>query len=159
MNVTGTADSNFCMVSGPDGLAIDERGNIWIASSTGPQSVVMVDSTGAQKGTISIGSGATNCCFGGTNFQTLFITAGNGVYSLNLKIKGRRTTGDLPTSVLRSQINRAGHASSGALSMSARVKGAHQSASSDRASSVMVTGQSLTRSSTSASASYVTRAK
>jgi sugar lactone lactonase YvrE len=88
--------TNFVSASGPDGIAIDMRGNVYVAvgSST---SIDVFDSTGAKKGSITVGSGgATNCAFGGTDFQTLFITkqgTGVGLYSVHLKVKGRPTTG------------------------------------------------------------------
>jgi sugar lactone lactonase YvrE len=98
--------TNFCTASGPDGIAIDMKGNVYVAVG-GSTSIDVFDSTGSKKGSITVGSGsATNCAFGGTDFQTLFITkqgTGAGLYSLHMKIKGRPTTGGTTQAISREQ--------------------------------------------------------
>ena len=94
---------SFVSVSGPDGMAVDVRYNVWIADGEG--GVAVFDSAGTKRGTITMDAGsASNCAFGGPDLQTLYITSGTGVYSVHLKVKGRKTTGDLPVGVL--SINR-----------------------------------------------------
>lgn len=62
--------------AGPDGLALDEEGNLFICHpSLG--SVFVVDAQGLPKARIVSGTAGvnlTNCCFGGPNHKTLFIT-------------------------------------------------------------------------------------
>lgn len=61
---------------GPDGLALDEEGNLFICHpSLG--SVFVVDASGIPKARIVSGSpgiNLTNCCFGGPEHKTLYIT-------------------------------------------------------------------------------------
>ncbi|KAI1865007.1 uncharacterized protein JN550_008553 [Neoarthrinium moseri] len=61
---------------GPDGLALDEEGNLFICHpSLG--SVFVVDKDGVPKARIVSGSNGinlTNCCFGGPENKTLYIT-------------------------------------------------------------------------------------
>lgn len=62
--------------AGPDGLTLDEEGNLFICHpSLG--SVFVVDQTGAPKARIISGTDGlnlTNCCFGGPEHKTLYIT-------------------------------------------------------------------------------------
>lgn len=62
--------------AGPDGLAVDEEGSLFICHpSLG--SVFVVDSDGVPKARIVSGSqgvNLTNCCFGGPENKTLYIT-------------------------------------------------------------------------------------
>ena len=62
--------------AGPDGLALDEEGSLFICHpSLG--SVFVVDSDGLPKARIVTGTkgiNLTNCCFGGPEGKTLFIT-------------------------------------------------------------------------------------
>lgn len=63
--------------SGPDGLAVDEEGNLFICHpSLG--SIFVVDAEGVPKARIVTASGGgknlTNCTFGGEDGKTLFIT-------------------------------------------------------------------------------------
>jgi sugar lactone lactonase YvrE len=65
--------------AGPDGMAIDEEGNVFICHpSLG--SVFVVDAHGIPKTRIVSGTNGlnlTNCCFGGPDHKTLFITDSN----------------------------------------------------------------------------------
>ncbi len=76
---------------GLDGLTVDEKGNLYL---TGPGNDIRVyNSDGKQIGliTVAISKGHTaNACFGGTDNQTLFITAGNSLFSLDMNVKGMR---------------------------------------------------------------------
>ncbi|KAK8082393.1 hypothetical protein PG996_001174 [Apiospora saccharicola] len=62
--------------AGPDGLALDEEGNLFICHpSLG--SVFVVDANGIPKARIVSGTegiNLTNCCFGGPEHKTLYIT-------------------------------------------------------------------------------------
>jgi gluconolactonase len=85
INPAGTA---FCAMTGPDGILIDEKGNIWAAG--GNQAVWVMDSTGAKIGEIAVGVAITNICLGGSDGKTLYITGGAGVYSIPTLVKGRK---------------------------------------------------------------------
>jgi gluconolactonase len=87
MNVSATG-TQFASVTGPDGFKIDERGNVWVA--TGNQAIQVFDSTGQSLGSIAVGGATTNCCFGGSDGKTLYITGGTSVYSLQTLVKGRK---------------------------------------------------------------------
>ena len=69
-----------------DGMTIDNEGNIYITNRNG---VTAFDKTGKQIANIPTGQGWTaNVCFGGKDRQTLFITAGTGFYSIQMRVKG-----------------------------------------------------------------------
>ena len=62
--------------AGPDGLALDEEGSLFICHPS-LASVFVVDKHGVPKCRIASGSegiNLTNCCFGGPDRRTLFIT-------------------------------------------------------------------------------------
>jgi gluconolactonase len=101
--VASTADSlvrKFAVVSGgglgagstfartgniADGIAIDDAGNVYVASEAGVQ-VFRPD--GASHGTIPVPEVASNCSFGGPDRKTLYITARSSVYRIVLRIAG-----------------------------------------------------------------------
>jgi gluconolactonase len=77
---------------GPDGMAVDLAGNIYVASTPG---IEVFDKTAKKLGVITVAGKATNCTFGGSDGQTLYITAntsGNqgasGLYSIKLNVPG-----------------------------------------------------------------------
>ena len=61
---------------GYDGLAVDEKGNVYITPLANYISVY--DTSGNR----------INVCFGGQDMRTLFITAGSTVYRINMLFKG-----------------------------------------------------------------------
>lgn len=67
--------------STPDGVRTDMAGNVW---TTGAGGIWVYDASGKRLGTIAA-PGASNFCFGGPDFKTLFITAGDKVMSAKLK--------------------------------------------------------------------------
>lgn len=56
----------------PDGLAVDKDGNVW---TTGPGGVLVVSPEGKLLGRILTGELTANCCFGGEDGTTLYMTA------------------------------------------------------------------------------------
>lgn len=95
-----TLIDDFIDVTSPDGIAIDEHGNLWIASAGWSDHAIHVfDSSGTELGTITIdatlcGNALSNCCFGGVNNKTLYITGGSGVFMVETKVAGRSTRGE-----------------------------------------------------------------
>ncbi len=68
----------FCrMVNGrPDGIAFDVEGNLW-ACTPGSGGLEVFDSAGHHLRRIEFGQGTmtTNCCFGGEDMKSLYVTA------------------------------------------------------------------------------------
>ncbi len=70
---------------GSDGMTIDELGNIYLCGN----GVAIFNPEGKQIEHIDIPAAWTaNICFGGKNKDQLFITASEGVYLLQMKVKG-----------------------------------------------------------------------
>ena len=88
------ARTNFIpSVPFPDGITMDSLRNLYVVSnSTG--TVVVYSPAGDSIGRITVRgramSNATNCVFGGPGNRTLYITGNGGVYSVQLKVAGRR---------------------------------------------------------------------
>lgn len=74
----------FCAL-GSDGMTLDEQGNVYLTG----KGVIVFDKSGKKIEQIDIPEGWTaNVCFGGREMRTLFITAGQGLYALAMKVKG-----------------------------------------------------------------------
>ena len=74
---------------GSDGLKVDASGRLYAATGVGLQ---VFDEFGRLIGTIvkpQPGS-LSNVCFGGANFDTLYVTAGDKVFKRKVKVKGVR---------------------------------------------------------------------
>lgn len=70
---------------GSDGITLDNEGNLYITG----RGVTVYDKTGMKLGNIPVPSGWTaNVCFGGKDRSTLFITASESVYTLQMQVKG-----------------------------------------------------------------------
>jgi sugar lactone lactonase YvrE len=69
----------------PDGMTMDERGNMYF---TGRGGVWCVDPAGSQLGFIPVPEFVSNCSFGGRDGRTLFLTCQNRVYSLAMNLRG-----------------------------------------------------------------------
>lgn len=73
----------------PDGLRCDTAGRVYVTSRLGIQ---VLDQTGRVNAILPIPSGqASNICFGGKNFDTLYVTAVDKVYRRKLKVRGANT--------------------------------------------------------------------
>lgn len=70
-----------------DGMCIDTDGNIYTTSKGG---VHVFDNTGKKLGTIATPEHPANVCFGGRDFDTLFITARTSLYAVRTLKKGMR---------------------------------------------------------------------
>ncbi len=69
----------------PDGLRLDESGNILC---TGAGGVWIFTPRGEKVGRIDTPEVPSNCCFGGPEGKTLFITAQTSVYAIDLSVRG-----------------------------------------------------------------------
>ncbi|MEO8416933.1 MAG: SMP-30/gluconolactonase/LRE family protein, partial [Ginsengibacter sp.] len=73
----------------PDGLRCDTAGRVYVTSRSGIQ---ILDQTGRVNAIIPIPSGqASNICFGGKNFDTIYVTAVDKVYRRKLRVRGANT--------------------------------------------------------------------
>ncbi|HSU50582.1 MAG TPA: SMP-30/gluconolactonase/LRE family protein, partial [Segetibacter sp.] len=72
-----------------DGLKCDRDGRVYVASRLGIQ---VLDQTGRVNAILPIPLGqASNVCFGGADFDTLYVTANDKVYRRKLKVRGANT--------------------------------------------------------------------
>jgi sugar lactone lactonase YvrE len=81
LHVADTADD-----SGADGMRVDRDGRLYVATRMGIQ---VCDQAGRVNCIIPTPNGKiSNLCFGGANFDTLFVTCGDRVYQRKMKVKG-----------------------------------------------------------------------
>jgi len=74
----------FCEM-GSDGMTLDEQGNLYLTG----QGVTVFNSSGEKLGNIPVPERWTaNVCFGGPNYDELFITASTGLYRLRMQVRG-----------------------------------------------------------------------
>lgn len=69
----------------PDGLRVDERGNLWVSSARG---VEVFAPDGTALGVLNLPETAANLCFGGPKGNRLFITASSSVYAVYTAVCG-----------------------------------------------------------------------
>jgi gluconolactonase len=69
----------------PDGMCVDERGNLW---ATGPGGVHIFTPQGREFGLISTGAAISNCTFGGRDGRTLFMTSTHELVAVRTKVRG-----------------------------------------------------------------------
>jgi len=69
---------------GPDGMKVDEKGNLYVTSGV----TWVFDKAGKHLGDIVTPEPPANCAFGGKDNKTLFITARTSVYKVQVKIVG-----------------------------------------------------------------------
>lgn len=75
----------LCDIPHPDGMAIDETGNIWCTARDGVR-VIAPDGTLIQ--TVDLPEIPANCAFGGNDRKTLYITAQSSVYRVRTQVAG-----------------------------------------------------------------------
>lgn len=68
----------------PDGIKIDEKGNIYVTC----RGVAVYTSAGKLIRMIELPETPANCAFGDTDLQTLYVTARTSLYRIRLKVKG-----------------------------------------------------------------------
>lgn len=72
---------------GPDGIRCDAEGRIWSSSGNGAD---VFAKDGSLIAKINTPKGGANLCFGGKHGKTLFITAREGLYAVETKVKGAK---------------------------------------------------------------------
>jgi gluconolactonase len=77
----------LCEVPGPDGIKVDTQGNIWATAGDG---VRVISPTGELLDTVVFPEKPANCCFGGVDGKTLYVTARTGVYKIRTTVEGIR---------------------------------------------------------------------
>ncbi|MFC1512198.1 SMP-30/gluconolactonase/LRE family protein [Candidatus Latescibacterota bacterium] len=93
----GNEYANFCIceiedytaTSGAEGCAVDINGNLYIATDQGI-GIQIFSSSGDYLGTINLMTSITNCFFGGPDLQTLYVSAQDGLYTIQTKVPGMR---------------------------------------------------------------------
>jgi gluconolactonase len=78
---------------GGDGVGVDIKGNLYIASALGVQ---VFDPSGKLLGIIETPEQPANCDFGGKDDQTLYITARTSLYAVPMEAKGHVFPGKKP---------------------------------------------------------------
>ena len=69
----------------PDGMTVDDRGNLW---ATGPGGIHVFTPNGRELGLISTGAAISNCTFGGADGRTLFLTSTHVLAALRTNVRG-----------------------------------------------------------------------
>jgi len=80
----------FAKVNAPDGLAVDEKGNIYVASHITGE-IVVFSNLGNEKSKIKIDTRITNIAFGGKDWKSLLITTPDYLYLAKTKYKGSQS--------------------------------------------------------------------
>ena len=71
--------------AGPDGMAIDELGNLYVTTTAG---IEVHRPDGTYVGAIALPEKPTNCAFGGADRRTLYITGPSALYSVQRVVSG-----------------------------------------------------------------------
>ena len=78
-------DPNTESKTAPDGMTIDERGNLYFSGRGG---VWVAAPSGTSLGFIPVPEFCSNAAFGGEDGKVLFLTCSKKVYSLQMKVRG-----------------------------------------------------------------------
>jgi gluconolactonase len=79
-------DKKLFTAMGSDGMTIDSKGNIYLTG----KGVAVFNKKGEKIAHIPINEDwSANVCFGGKEFKTLYITASDSFYSIDMAVKGR----------------------------------------------------------------------
>lgn len=71
----------------PDGMTVDEHGNLW---ASGPGGIHVITPQGRELGLISTGAAVSNAAFGGPDGRTLFMTSTHQIVALRTRVRGAR---------------------------------------------------------------------
>ncbi len=79
----------FFSLEAPDGFAVDQAGNVYVAGLEGGKgAVVVLNPIGKRLGSVLLAHQPTNCGFGGADGKTLYVTAREAVYRMSVPIPG-----------------------------------------------------------------------
>ena len=81
------SDKRLFVPEGDEGMSIDIEGNVYI-SPDNVNEIHVFDPEGNRIDTITVPEQPRNMCFGGSNRQTLFITAQTSLYSIRMRVRG-----------------------------------------------------------------------
>ncbi len=81
----GWSQTDGAWSSGADGLAVDEKGRLFVASSAG---IEVFDDKGKELGIIPIPKKPQNLAFAGTDKKTLYVVGRGDAYKVHLKTAG-----------------------------------------------------------------------
>lgn len=73
-----------------DGIKVDERGNLWVAT---PEGIVVVSAAGAPLLRVRLPEEPSNLAFGDGDGRTLYVTARTSVYRLRTRVRSPAPTG------------------------------------------------------------------
>jgi gluconolactonase len=83
INKDGTlSNKKLFAPEGSDGMTLDNEGNVYLTTD----GVAVYNSSGKKIETIEVPEKTTNVCFGGKDKRMLFITAGNSLYSVQMRV-------------------------------------------------------------------------
>ena len=81
----------------PDGLAVDESGNVWIADVSGSGAVRAFDPSGAEVARVEVPARmVTSVCFGGADRRDMYIVTGDNTEAPDRKGTIYRTRAEVP---------------------------------------------------------------
>ena len=88
MDRNGDASNERVLIAGvdgvPDGIRVDEKGNLYVAGSR----VWIYEARGSVTGNLTTPETPSNCAFGDGDLRTLYITARTGLYRARREVKG-----------------------------------------------------------------------
>lgn len=70
-----------------DGMKVDELGNVYVS---GPGGIWIFDQTGEKLGVIEVPEKVANFNWGGSDWQTLYITASTSIYRIRTRVRGNQ---------------------------------------------------------------------
>jgi gluconolactonase len=77
----------FQAVGGPDGIKVDEKGNVY---APGPGGLWIMSSNGAHLGIVPIPERPNNLAFGDADGRALYLAAQSSIYRIRLNVPGIR---------------------------------------------------------------------
>jgi gluconolactonase len=80
------ADMDHPQPGSPDGMKVDEAGNLYVTGATG---VWVFEPDGTHLGVVVTPERPANCAWGDADRQTLYITARTSLYRVRVKVPGR----------------------------------------------------------------------
>jgi gluconolactonase len=81
-------DKKLFVPIGADGIELDELGNLYLTDLSG-KGVNIVSPEGKKIGYINVPNSTSNICFGGKDGKTLFVTARDSFYSIQMNVRGQ----------------------------------------------------------------------